>query len=295
MELKLIDFHAKFMQDYMQWSAEHPKEAADEEMAADIFYSMYEAWLQSPKDWLGGKSPNAYFEDIGDVQMYVSAWIEYVLEDLELPDPLISCMVERKAAIYPILLGILLKDGDAAEKAVSPEELSEIRGAAIHLIEKMREAHPYRRYIALLKEQQEDSLLLQEASEALLEAAENGEDIGELLIDAGSGAKGEAKKAIVDILSHLPPGDDRVLDMLLIEFAAPDADVAFLADCLGRYGDERALEPLKSAVHRPGLTYYAFKEIKNAIEEISGEEIEEEDFTGDSLYDFLKGEDEEKP
>ncbi len=285
MELKLIDFNAKFMKAYMQWCVEHPEEAAREETAEELYYTMYEDWLKTPKSWLDGKSPESYFADIGDAQMYVSAWIEYTLEEIELPDPLIDCMLKKKEEVYPILLGILFSK-EIAQKTMRPEDLLKVCGHAVRMIALIGKPHPYKRYIALLKEQTEDSLFLEEVAEVLTQA---GAALEPLLMDAYAATTGEVKKTVVDVLSHLP-SDGTILNMLLGEFAWPDADIAFLAGCLGRLGDERALAPLKAAADKKGLQYYEFKEIRNAVEQISGEEMEKRDFPGDSLYDFLKEE-----
>lgn len=39
------------------------------------------------------------------------------------------------------------------------------------------------------------------------------------------------------------------------------------------------------------MEYYVFLELKNAAEQLSGEEIEDRDFSGDKLYDLLSAQD----
>ena len=77
------------------------------------------------------------------------------------------------------------------------------------------------------------------------------------------------------------------LEILLEEFSAPEADLAFLAECLGRLGDEGALDSLRAAIADDSIEYYEFRELRNAIEAIGGEEIPDRDFSGDALYDYL--------
>ena len=60
-EWNLIDFHGKFLEDYMKWSVAHPEEAAREEDSDAHYYDMYADWLDTPKDWLGGASPRGIF------------------------------------------------------------------------------------------------------------------------------------------------------------------------------------------------------------------------------------------
>ena len=287
MRLQVIDFSARFMQDYLQWCQEH-EELAKEERMEERFYDLYDDWLESPKDWLEGKSPMAYFHEVGDAQLYVSALIEYILEEIELPDPLVHCILEYKEEIYPIFLGILY-DQSLEDKDVSAEELLEVQGHVVSLIEQMQMPHPYAQYLKILRDQQEDSLFSEEATAALLEA---GEQMREQVFEAYAVSRGYAKKCLLDLISYYP-GDRRALEILLEEFHAPEAELAFLAGCLGRLGDEGALESLRAAIEDDGIEYYEFRELRNAIESISGEEVPDRDFSGDALYDYLASAQEE--
>ena len=56
---------------------------------------------------------------------------------------------------------------------------------------------------------------------------------------------------------------------------------------MGRLGDEGALDSLRRAIADDGIQYYEFRELRNAIEAISGQEVPERDFSGDELYDYL--------
>ena len=99
-------------------------------------------------------------------------------------------------------------------------------------------------------------------------------------------AQGYAKKCLLDLISYYS-GDPKALEILLEEFEAPEADLAFLAECLGRLGDEGAPDSLRRAIADDGIQYYEFRELRNAIEAISGQEVPERDFSGDALYDYL--------
>lgn len=288
MQLQVIDFHARFMQDYMQWCQENEELAKDEEHLEERFYDLYDTWMQSPKEWLEGKSPLQYFHEIGDARLYVSAMIEYILEEVELPDPLLHCILERKEEIYPIFLGILYAD-NLEEKDVTPEQLLEIQGHIVSLLEQMQMPHPYEQYLNILRDLQEDSLFAEEATAALAEA---GEQVREQVFEAYAVAQGYAKKCLLDLIAYYS-GDARALEILLEEFAAPEADLAFLAECLGRLGDEGALDSLRAAIADDGIEYYEFRELRNAIEAIGGEEIPDRDFSGDALYDYLAAAQEE--
>ena len=285
-EWNLIDFHAKFTEEYMQWCLQHQQQLSqDEADTDDLYYEMYAEWLDQPKDWLNGASPRSYFADMREAPMLVSAFMEYILQEMEVPDPLIERLVQEKDAVYPIFLNILMEQS-CSQEDISEEELLEVRAQIIPLLGEMHKPHPYIRYIQLLQEQQEDTALAEELTEALMEVCTA---YMPQLKEAYDNAMGYAKLAILDLFSRMK-GAEEAYDLLVDELNRPGADIAFLANCLGRLGDARAVEALKELLYRPEIQYYEFKEVKNAIEELSGEEIEEMDFSGDPLYDYLKGE-----
>ncbi|MGI6664713.1 MAG: hypothetical protein ACOX3W_04805 [Christensenellaceae bacterium] len=283
MELKLIDMNAKFAEDYMKWAVEHPEEVEQAERLDDLYYEMYAAWLSTPKEWLEGQSPQAYFETIDDPQMYVSAFIAYILEEIDLPDALVACMLEQQEGVYPILRGILLEE-NVEEMAVTLEGLQMIQAESIKLIEEMGKEHPYERYIIFLEREEEDTLLAETAAEALLAATE---DLMEPLLYAYARAEGYGRSALLDLLSYYV-GDERVLRILQSELAEEALPLPFLAICAGRFGDEALLPMLKEMVTRPEIDYETFMALSGAIEAISGEEIEMRDFSGDMIYDYLE-------
>lgn len=282
MQLKVIDFNARFMQDYMQWCQEQEGQEEAQEQMEDQFYELYESWMESPKQWLEGKSPEQYFQEIGDPQMYVSVVIEYVLEEVELPDPLLHCLEEQKKEIYPILLGILNAQ-KPEDFQLTAEQLLEVQGHAVSLIQQLNLQHPYAQYLKILRELTEECLFAEEATQALAQA---GQALKDQVYEAYATAQGYAKKCLLDLISYYS-GDPKALEILLEEFEAPEADLAFLAECLGRLGDEGALDSLRRAIADDGIQYYEFRELRNAIEAISGQEVPERDFSGDALYDYL--------
>ena len=167
------------------------------------------------------------------------------------------------------------------------EELLDVQAGVISLLTEMELPHPLERYAEKLIHLEEDCAYAEEAAEALGDA---GEEAREILLKAYPASRGYGRKCFIDLLSSLTPSDD-IREILLDEFAKPDADRAFLAECLGRYGDPAALPALRRAMEEPGMEYYVFLELKNAVEQLSGEEIEDRDFSGDKLYDLLSVQD----
>ena len=70
-------------------------------------------------------------------------------------------------------------------------------------------------------------------------------------------------------------------------------DVALYARLLGKYGDESAIEVLKSFADSNELNYNEYMEIRNAVEELGGYFVDKEkDYQDDAFYRYLKGLDE---
>ena len=65
--------------------------------------------------------------------------------------------------------------------------------------------------------------------------------------------------------------DDRVFKILLNELNSDDKNIALNAGYIARYGDERAIADLEKLIEKDGISYYDFKELKNAVEELGGE------------------------
>ncbi len=286
MELKLIDFTGKFLEEYMKWCVAHPELAEDEEKADEAYFRQYEQWMDTEQDWLGGKTPRNYFKGVKDPRLNVSALIEYVREDMDIPEPLVDALVERGEEVYPILMGILMGDNLALQD-LTDECLSDIRSHAVRLIGEMGAPHPYPRYIELLKGE-EDSLLGDALTDALVEAVNS---LREELLAAYHSSEGAARQAFLDVLSYSDE-DERVGDVLTLELSLSGANLAFLAVCAGRYGDASLLPALYEAARREEIEYFEYKELMNAVEELGGEPDLERDFSGDPFYEYLKGQDE---
>lgn len=129
--------------------------------------------------------------------------------------------------------------------------------------------------------------MLDEASYALLDC-ENLAEYRPALMDAYKVSGGYGKLCILDILSEFE-GDQEVFDILAEEFVQEDGDKGLLAGCFGKLGDARAIPLLEKELERGDIEYILYRELREAVEMLGGDEVEERDFTGDKDYDFLAG------
>lgn len=90
-----------------------------------------------------------------------------------------------------------------------------------------------------------------------------------------------------EILSHASH-DDRVFDLLIEEFVKNQDNIPLHAGFLAKYGDDRALPFLKTAIENDKINYHDFEELRFAIEVLGGEYTEERDFSSDKTYKKIK-------
>ena len=280
-EIRVIDMNGRFRQDYLLWCANHKEIAADEDKMDEIFADMVEKWFDMPKKWLGGKTPNEYFEDIGDAQMYVTLLIEYKKADVDCPDALIKCITDRGEETYPLLLNIIHAN---ESEDMTAAQLEDIQAACIALVEEMGEPHPSDRYIELLRDRTEESDLL-DAIAAVMETEQDKALLGKLK-DAYLVSSGAGKEVLLEIMSYFYR-DDGVYAILACEFEEGGADKASLARCFGRLGDERAIPMLEKELKSEELDYYLYRSLREAIEELGGDEVEDREFYEDRDYDAV--------
>ncbi len=96
------------------------------------------------------------------------------------------------------------------------------------------------------------------------------------------------RACFTEILSHASH-DDRVYNLLLEEFLKNQNEIPLYAGYLAKYGDERALPFLLTAIEGEKINYHDFEELRFAIESLGGEYKKIRDFSNDKAYKKIKG------
>ena len=73
------------------------------------------------------------------------------------------------------------------------------------------------------------------------------------------------------------------------EFAKNTDNIPLYASYLAKYGDERALPFLMTAIEGEKISYADFEELRFAIEALGGKYDKERDFSQDKTYKKIKG------
>ncbi len=269
--MKLIDFDDHFTQaltDWMETGSAGYKSADAMEDAAPEFYLK---WLATPAPWLDGAAPGTYFAQYEDMQALVDLMVDYVRQDVPVPDPLLDRLQEL-ADEKPVLA--LVRDQSAPVEA---------RMLGIELLRQLESNAPLVDYIRWQVERSEDEELLDNALESLHNMSADVFRPAKLAFQA---ANDTGKEALLDLLSDFPCDED-VLAFAIRQFQQLPERRALYAGYLGKLGDDRALESLLDAAESNTVSYIDFIEIRNAIERLGGE-APVRDFTGDPTWAAVK-------
>lgn len=273
--MKCIDFDKQFERYTTAWvkaNAEKYKNNMDviEGMMPDV----YMEFLSKPASWLDGKTPESYFEQYDDAKALVSWMVEYMKQDVPVPDLLMERITELGDEAEAALLA-LLDDASASDEA---------QMTAISLLRELESEAPMQRYIdfiAALEAPDEKGDL---CAEALISM---GEGVVAPVLDALAGATQAARDVFADILSNFP-GDERIFELMMERFVHAQDRRALFASYLAKLGDERALDALYAAAQDVDVNYLDYVEIVNAIDALGGDRPPEREFAGDPYYESLK-------
>lgn len=115
--------------------------------------------------------------------------------------------------------------------------------------------------------------------------ANHADEVKEKLLSR-AGKSEETDMLLADVLVY-SKGDDRIYQLLVRLFLS-GLNNALYAGYLGMYEDERALPLLKERIESPDIGYVEFMELRNAIERLGGDPIEDRDFHSDPDYKIMK-------
>ena len=112
-------------------------------------------------------------------------------------------------------------------------------------------------------------------------------DTASRLLDRYDAAPEYAKMLILDICCNFP-GDERLFQHLIYRLKNDYDRRALWASCLGKLGDERAIEPMQELLNLFDLRYLDYIELRAAVEELGGDAGEERSFYGDPDFEALR-------
>ena len=269
--MKIIDFDAKFTEILTDWIEKNRSRFRRPEDMEDEVPDVYLKFLNTPEDWLDGKTPGEYFDQFDDSQALCDLVCDYIRDGVPVPDPLLDRLEEL--ADEPTLLKL----------ALNKQAPCEARMTAIELLRQVDSRLPMVDFIRWQVDRDEEDDLLDNALDSLRQM---GPDVVRPAKVAFLAADDEGKEALVDVLADYP-GDQDVFDFALNQFKTRKDKRALYAGYLAKLEDDHALEALLDVAEGDDVSYTDFIEIRSAIERL-GSEAPVRDWTHDPTYRAFK-------
>jgi len=270
--MKIIDFDAKFFEYARKWVAAHP--GLNEEQIEDSYNQMMQEWICAPADWLDGATPAEYFKQFESAQELINLMLGYAWKKVNLPEPLYARIVEKGGECAPILLSILMDT--EREEALRAEAMGMLRDIGTPVGDAYLEE--------LVCKSLEPNELGDMAADIL--SSRDGA-VASRLLDNYDAVPEYAKMLILDICCNFP-GDERIYNHLIHQLHNDPEQRALWASCLGKLGDERAIESLKEMLNLFDLSYLDYIELRAAVESLGGDAGEDRSFYGDPDFEALR-------
>ena len=273
--MRCINFDKEFERYVTVWMKEHAKEYKNYDAMEAAMPDVYDAFLDTPVNWLAGAKPGEYFGQFDNARQLVNWMEDYFKQRIPVPDMLLNRISELGLAAEEALLALLGK-----ERATQ-----EMKMAAVTLLREIDSAAAMDQYIAwqTARQEGEDEL----ADNALESLSSLGEKAVDAMRAALPSATPDGQEALLTLLSNYP-GDENVFQTALTLLKIRRDRVAVLADCLGRLGDERALPELKALAASEETPYLDYIELRSAIEALGGDAPEREFDAEDPAYEAMR-------
>lgn len=272
--MNLIDFDSRFTDFLRAWLEENQDHYDDIAQVELLMPELYEQFADAPAAWLEGLSPRQYFEALGQPAQLTALMVDYLAQEVPLPDLLPQRLAQLGLAAEDALVDVLL----------NPAAPQEARMLCVHLLQDIGSSRLMPQYIAWQKDRDQEDELADYCLESL-------EMMGEMavpaMLEALDEACDEGREALLSVLSRYP-GHPEVYEGLIRLFDALPERQAILAAYLARLGDARALPLLIERAREEGLSYLDYIELRAAIEALGGEAPVRE-FEADPDYDALMG------
>lgn len=272
LKMKIYDFDAKFIEYAQTWMALHP--GLTEKQIEQSYNEIMLNFLNAPAKWLNGEKPGEYFNRYDQPKDLMKLVEEYDKRDIGLPEPLYARIVAMGEACAPQLTRIA-SDSDKPES---------IRASAIAMLRDIGTDAPRALFVDLASKCKEPNELSEMASDIL---SASDESVVDELLSRYETAPEYAQMLILDVCCNFPQHEG-LFDLILNKLRNRPDDRAYYASLLGKLGDVRAIEPLKSFLTLSDLTYLDYIELRNAIESLGGDAGDERTFYGDPDYEAMR-------
>ena len=232
---------------------------------------LYEKFGDEPLKELGGKTPNTYYKESSGEEL-----LECLKKHLETSVSVSDFLCEAITSD--------MKNEDALVSALKEDESEEFTLYLMNMLGDMGSKKAKDRYL---------EFVLWDFSEGIRELATElltgmAEEVKEDVLSHYADADEKKKENLTEILSNCK-NDDRVFNILVEQFAKHSENMPLYANYLAKYGDERALPFLLTAIEDEKIKYADFEELRFAIEALGGTYDKQRDFSSDKTFKKIRG------
>ncbi len=269
--IKILDLDAlfdKYIEGYVYSNIGKVKPEEIENKIPELYLQFGDEKL----DELDGKTPNSYYKEFSGKEL-VDCLKEHLEKQVSVSDFLCEAITGDK------------ENEKALADCLNDENISEeLTLYILNMLGEMSSKIALNRYLDFIAWDYSEGIR-ELATELLGEFAE---DVKEQAIVRYNESEEDKKPYYTDILSKTK-GDDRVYDILMLEFAKHKENIPLYAAYLSKFGDDRALPFLLEAIEDPKIKYADFEELRFAIEALGGSYDKVRDFSADKTYKKIKG------
>lgn len=227
---------------------------------------MYLDWVQHSNEELDGFTPIEYVK-IVDKSGNLFDYIEYMLNtEREVSDIVTDALVKRDDAIE--LVKKLLQSNDRNTLTYAFTVMFELDNSLVTDL-----------CIDVIRSKDENQEKIGACYEML---AEDNDEAVDKILSIMYEVDEDTQFIFADILSNYKNNEN--IFMWLVTMLYRGKDLCEVAQMLGRYGDNKAVNMINSFVLDKDLNYMEFIELRNAVERLGGEFEYEKDFSEDEYY-----------
>lgn len=227
---------------------------------------MYLDWVQHSNEELDGFTPIEYVK-IVDKSGNLFDYIEYMLNtEREVSDIVTDALVKRDDAIE--LVKKLLQSNDRNTLKYAFTVMFELDNSLVTDL-----------CIDVIRSKDDNQEKIGACYEML---AEDNDEAVEKILSIMYEVDEDTQFIFADILSNYKNNEN--IFMWLVTMLYRGKDLCEVAQMLGRYGDNKAVNMINSFVLDKDLNYMEFIELRNAVERLGGEFEYEKDFSEDEYY-----------